>query len=70
MTDPVGRAKQVLWDRYREVNPDIHVDRKVTSISKKNLLKPEWIHLIKEDYDKGVERNSNGNSVLSTHPLP
>ena len=53
MTDPVGRAKQMLWDRYRELNPDIDVDRKgYIDDFKKNLLKPEWMQLIKEDYDR------------------
>jgi hypothetical protein len=54
MTDPVGRAKQVLWDRYRELNPGIDVDRKGSIDDfKKNLLKPEWMQLIKEDFDTG-----------------
>lgn len=54
MTDPVGRAKQMLWNRYRELNPDIDVDRKgYIDDFKKNLLNSEWMQLIKEDYDRG-----------------
>jgi hypothetical protein len=57
MSDSVGRAKQILWDRYRELNPGIHVDRKgYISDFEWNLLKPEWMQLIKGDYDRGNGR--------------
>jgi hypothetical protein len=57
MTDPIGRVKQMLWDRYRELNPEVRVDRKgYIDDFKKNLLESEWMELIEEDYGRGDGR--------------
>lgn len=54
MTDTVQRAKEALWGRYHELNPNIFVDAKgYVNEFRGNLLQPEWMELIIKDYEKG-----------------
>jgi hypothetical protein len=54
MTDTVQRAKEALWGRYHELNPNIFVDAKgYVNNSRENLLQPEWMELIIKDYEEG-----------------
>ena len=46
MTDIVVRAKQALWNRYCELNPDIEVDPRgyiKNSEKNRNLLQSGWM---------------------------
>ena len=57
MIDTIQRAKYALWNCYHKLNPDIEVNPKgYIKDSKKNLIQPEWIKLIKEDYRRGGGR--------------
>jgi hypothetical protein len=54
MTDIVLRAKQALWDRYRNLRANISVDAKgYIESPEKNLVQPEWMEFIRADYQKG-----------------
>ena len=56
MIDTVQRAKEALWGRYHELNPNIFVDSKgyIESCERnRNLLEPEWMELIEGDYRGG-----------------
>src|SRR4030043_1169536 len=54
MADTVQRAKEALWGRYHELNPNIFVDAKgYVNEFRENLLQPEWMELIIKDYEKG-----------------
>ncbi len=54
MTDTLLLAKEALWNRYRKLNPKISVDtRGYVQSSELNLLQPDWMGLIREDYEKG-----------------
>jgi hypothetical protein len=56
MTETIQRAKKGLWNRYRELNPDIKVDPRgyvKKSEMGRNLLQPEWMGLIRKDYEEG-----------------
>ena len=53
MADTVQRAKEALWGRYHELNPNIFVDAKgYVNEFRENLLQPEWMELIIKDYEK------------------
>lgn len=56
MTDTIQRAKEALWNRYHKLNPEIKFDPNgYISNSEKNhnLIEPQWMELISEDYDQG-----------------
>jgi hypothetical protein len=54
MTDTIQRAKEALWVRYQMLNPKRLIDAKgYIQSSELNLLQPEWMGLIIEDYKKG-----------------
>ena len=54
MTDTMQRAKEALWGRYHELNPNIFVDaRGYVNDCRENLLQPEWMEFISGDYEKG-----------------
>ena len=51
MIDTIQRAKYAIWNCYHKLNPNIEVNPKgYIKDSKKNLIQPDWIELIKEDY--------------------
>jgi len=63
MTQTIKRAKQALWNRYHELNPDIKFNTKgyietskyedYIGACRHNLLQPEWMELILKDYEEG-----------------
>jgi hypothetical protein len=54
MIETIQRAKQAFWNRYRELNPGVKLDTKgYVETARHNLLQPEWMELIREDYEKG-----------------
>ena len=54
MTDTVQRAKEALWGRYHELNPNMFVDAKgYVNDSRENILQPEWMEFTSGDYEEG-----------------